>query len=345
MTDTASGWRSVQIAERVRPRAVVDSVDALVAGATSREPMKTADSLSGSAFERLEIGGERFVLKYLHVDDDWIQRASGDLVTRPLVAWTSGLFDALPDCLDHTIVGMAGGLGRNGWGSAVLMTDVSEHLVDVGAGTIPFDQHRTFLEHMAELHATFWDFTDEVGLMPMGNRLFALSPLMVEVETELGATDGVPTFLGPGSERMAQEAPRAGALIARLRADPYGLMAALERTPQTLVHSDWKAGNLGSHPDGRTILIDWAFPGRAPAATDLAWYLAVNCDLLPEPKEDAIDAYRAALESRGVDTAGWWDVQLELCLLAAFVLLGWSKAGAELAWWTERIERALPHLG
>ena len=60
---------------------------------------------------------------------------------------------------------------------------------------------------------------------------------------------------------------------------------------------------------------------------DLAWYLAVNCDRLPETKEDAIGAYRAALESAGIETGSWWDEQLAAALAGAFLQLGWSKTG------------------
>ncbi len=72
---------------------------------------------------------------------------------------------------------------------------------------------------------------------------------------------------------------------------------------------------------------------------DLAWYLAVNCDRLPESKEDTIAAYRLSLERRGIDTALWWDRHLDLALLGGFLQLGWSKPGnpAELAWWTQRV--------
>ena len=61
---------------------------------------------------------------------------------------------------------------------------------------------------------------------------------------------------------------------------------------------------------------------------------------LPEPKEDAIEAFRSSLEARGVSTAGWWQRQLELALVGAFVQLGWSKTHdpVELGWWTSRIE-------
>lgn len=324
-------------------RTVKTTIAELV-GERPREPWKNADSLSGSVLERVDIDGEPYVLKHLHVDDDWIQRAQGDIYTRPVLMWRSGLFDALPACIDHTIVDVATGLGRNGWGAAILMRDVSPFMVDVDAGTIPLDQHLRFIDHMAELHAAFWGFRDEVGLMPMGNRFFTLAPIMASYEIDHGGSDPVPQMVPDGWRRMAEQAPRTAELVLPLLDNPFPLVAALERGPQTLVHSDWKAGNLGSHPDGRTILIDWAFPGQAPWSVDLAWYLAVNNELLPHSKEETIDAYREALDRRRVDTSGWWDRQLELGLLGALVLLGWSKTGAELEWWADRVGRALDYL-
>lgn len=290
------------------------------------------------------IDGERYVLKHVHVDDDWIQRAQGDLFTRPVVMWTSGLFDALPPSIDHTIVDIATGLGRNGWGAAILMRDVSEGMVSVEKGIIPLEQHLRFLEHMAELHAGFWGFRDTFGLMPRGNLYFMLSPNVSEYEAQYGERAAVPEMIPAGWQRMAEEAPSLANLIRPLLAEPWPLVAAQSAGPQTLVHGDWKAGNLGSHPDGRTILIDWAFPSQAPAPVDLGWYIAVNCDLLPQTKEETIAVYKEALERKEVETSGWWESQLELALLAQTVMLGWSKSGDELAWWAERVPRALAFL-
>ena len=92
------------------------TLDELLAGATERQPIKTADSKSGALFERVRIGGETFVVKHLHADDDWIQRVTGDLGCRPAMLWRAGVLDELPDCFDHAIVGVATGLGRGGFG-------------------------------------------------------------------------------------------------------------------------------------------------------------------------------------------------------------------------------------
>jgi aminoglycoside phosphotransferase (APT) family kinase protein len=117
-------------------------------------------------------------------------------------------------------------------------------------------------------------------------------------------------------------------------------VAAFAPTPSTLLHGNWKVGNLGTDDQRRTVVIDWEGSGRGPACGELAWYLAINSARLPHAKEAAIDAYRAALERHGIDTGPWWDRQLGLALLGGAVHLGWEKAlggpGDELAWWEDR---------
>jgi len=319
---------------------VAASLEELLAGATSREPMLPVDSKSEVALERLVIGGSRYVLKHLHCDDDWVARVTGDLTCRPLELWRAGILAALPDCLDHTVVGVAAGLGRHGWGAALLMRDVGEWLVPEGDTPLPLVQHRRFLDHMAALHAAFWGFEDSIGLTPPVHRYLAFGPLLWETEARLGTRLGVPRLARVGWARFPELAPRAAPVVLPLLAAPWPLVEALDATPATLIHGDWKVGNLGTAPDGRTILLDWAVAGRGSACAELAWYLALNAARLPEPYEAAIDAYRRSLEDHGVDTGGWWERQIGLALLGALVQFGWDKAlhgtAADLAWWEER---------
>ncbi len=322
------------------PRPVARSVDELLAGATGRQPFVTTDSKSGAAFERVVIDGRPHVVKYLHVDDDWIMRSSGDLRCRPLLVWKSGLLDALPACIDHAVVGAAEGLGRNGWGAALLMRDVSDDLVSPGDDPIPLDQHLRFLDHMAALSARFWGWEDTVGLTPFTSRWAWFGFGMMEVERERGWPDPVPRIAAHGWERFAGCAPKDLAkAVSDLRHELAPLTGAIAATPGTLLHGDWKFGNVGSTADGRTVLLDWAGPGAGPAAADLAWYLALNPARLPQTKDASIDAFRAALEHHGVATANWWERQLPLCLLGALVIFGWEKAlgdADELGWWCDQ---------
>lgn len=312
-------------------RDVFDSVDAMLAGAV-REPLaKGKDSLSGSPFERAVVDGQGYVVKYVGYELDWLARALDDRDCFVRTLWRSGTLDELPPQIDHTIVAVA----DTGQGAALLMHDVHEHLIPDGPVTMA--QHRGFLDHMAAMHAAFWDFRDDGGLLNPPRRYTALSPATGRAEKN----DPVPQAIGPGWAALEKAAPAAYKRAIDVVDRPERLVAALAETPQTFVHGDWKFGNLGRHPDGRTILLDWGWPGRAAPLVDIGWYLAVNCDRLPESKEDTIAAYRSSLQARGPATGQWWDRQLELALLGAFVQLGWSKTHdpGELSWWTDRITR------
>ncbi|HET6949047.1 MAG TPA: hypothetical protein VFI47_01635 [Acidimicrobiales bacterium] len=324
----------------LRSRPVAGSLDEMLAGAGRRTPFAAADGKSGSNFERVEIDGRRYVLKVMHVDGDWIARSLGDLGCHPVTVWAAGLLDVLPDAIDHTVVAAARGFGRNGWGAALLMHDVGQHLVPEGDTRVPRAQHAAFIEHLAALSARLWGWTDTVGLLPPATRWSFFGPDMLAVERARGFPDPVPAIAHRGWQRWEERAPAdVRDTVAGLRRAPWVLADALAATPSTFIHGDWKMGNLGSHPDGRTILLDCAYPGAGPACHDLGWYLALNQARLPEPKDAAITRFRDALVRHGVDVAGWWDRQLDLCLLGTVVQFGWEKAlgdDAELGWWTDR---------
>jgi hypothetical protein len=326
---------------------VIPSLEALLAELGAREPFKTSDSLSGSRFERVRDHGQPMILKYVSLDDDWIMRATGDLDCRARRFFSSGLIDRIPESIDHATVAVAPNVSRRGHrGATLLLRDVSAMLVPPGHAHIDLERHLRLIDHMAELHAAFWGWRDDVGLMPLAHHYTFLTPAMADLEAGGTGTDPVPPAVAVGWLALDRAAPRIAVMLRHLASDPGPLVAALSATPQTLVHGDWKLGNLGEHPDGRTILLDWDRVGAAPATFDLAWYLAVNCDRLPQSKEATIDAYRASLERRGVDTSAWWTNQLALSLLGAGLQLGWSKVGdgPELGWWQDRIAEGMKHL-
>jgi len=332
--------------------AVCASVTELIAGATSRVSLTEGAGKSGARIERLVMGGQPYVLKHLDLAQDWTMRASGCLRGAPLLAWERGLLARLPDCFNQPIVGVCrvGGEGRApSGGCAVLMRDVSPWLVPVTDEPISLDQHLRFLRHMAALHAAFWACGSECEVVPVMHRYLELSPWLANAEAAIGSAHLVPRLVGEGWPRLAEVAPAAAAVVTPLARDPGPLVEALEGTPQTFVHSNWKLDNLGTDADGRTVVLDWEQPGRGAPLSDLAWYLAINCRRLPQGKQDAIAAYRRALEEHGISTEAWWDRQLALCLLGALVQFGWEKAlggyDEELAWWETQAVRAAPLLG
>jgi hypothetical protein len=325
-------------------RPVLSSIDALLAGATDRTPMTTVDGRSSSPFERVLLDGQPYVLKYLSWDTDWVARASEDWHCRALLMWRSGLLDRLPDCFDHAIEKVAYDATTGTTG--LLMRDVSAFLVPAGGGRLPADWHSQFIGHMARLHASLWDWPDPLRLTPVRVRYCTFGPATTARERDRGNTGGVPGMLAGCWAELLAAVPAAGELAIRLATDPAPLVAALATTPQAFVHGDWKAANLGRDGAGRTVLLDWQWPGRWAPLGELAWYLAVNGDRVPMSKEDTIGTYREALRIAGVRTGGWWDRQLALALLGAFVQLGWNQTGspAELGWWADRALAAAPLL-
>ncbi len=324
----------------LRPRPVYGSLDELLAGADERVPFLTSDSKSGSAFERVRIDGEWHILKHIHVDSDWTMRFNGDVGCHPAQVWAAGLMDTIPERIDHGVVGVAAGIGRNGWGAAILMRDLADGLVPEGEERLDLDRHLGYLDDLAALSARMWGWTDDVGLVPLASRWSWFGAASLAIEESRGWRDPVPRIAMDGWRNFEVRVPReVVTLIEALRRDLDPLVGAVRSTPSTFLHGDWKLGNVGTAGDGRTILIDWTYPGEGPACFDLAWYLAINQARLPQSKEDAIAAFRTSIEGHGIETEGWYERQVGLCLLGALVIFGWEKAfgeEAELRWWCDR---------
>ncbi len=316
------------------------TISEILQGATFRRQVAPADARSGSRFEEVELGGARLFVKRSSHDTDWVMRVSGDRVHRAHLLWQSGLMHQLPDCLDHAVLAMQVDGTSTGALLTVVMRDVGPALVPPGDVRLLADQHRRFVEHLAALSARFLGWQDGLGLTTMAQRLQLFAP--ATIGRELVRPGPVPEALAAADEGWRQlrtRAPELAAILDALHREPRLLTSLLDRTPVTFLHGDWKLGNLGSHPDGRTVLLDWSLPGSGAVCWDLCWYLALNRARLPESKEDTAERFRRALEAAGVRTDGWFTEQLELCLLGMTATFGWEKAlgdDIELEWWQSR---------
>lgn len=319
----------------------------LLAGVQSRVVVDPGDARSGSVFERVTIDGERYFVKTLGYQTDWIMRITGDRDLRTLKIWRAGIMRDVPPEIDHTVVGMAAdGEGEDAL-LTILMRDVAGQLFEEGDATISLKDHLGLVDGLAALSARYWDWTDRIGLTTLEERLrfFALDNIAAEAAA---ADPPVPIRVAvQGWQRLGERAPGLWELVSAIHAAPAALADAMRSTPATFLQGDWKMGNLGRHRDGRTILLDWAYPGSGPVCWDLAWYLALNRARLPTDKEATIEALRGALERRGVSTTGWFDLQRDLCLLGMAACFGWEKAMGdddELHWWEEHAARGARHL-
>ena len=320
----------------------------VLARATRRESVRPDDARAGADYQRVVADGQAYFLKRLSPATDWIMRVTGDHVHRPYLVWRAGIMDKSPSCIDHTVVAMeVAGAGDDATLS-VLMRDVGACLVPPGDALVPPAQHDGFVAHMAELAAAFWGWSDDIGLTTMAQRLRFFAPDNIAAELTATEVPGPIAAAAAGWRRLPGLSAPLWEIARLVHARPDVVTGPLGRTPPTFLQGDWKMGNLGSHPDGRTILLDWAYPGSGPACWDLCWYLALNRARLPEPKELAIDRFRGALEACGVSTDPWWERQLDLCTIGIMATFGWEKAlgdPGELSWWEDRVARAAERCG
>ena len=260
-------------------------------------PMVAADSKSGATFERVVIDGEPLRPEARRLGADWIARALGDLGPGPSSSGNRACSTRLPTAIDHTYAGAAPGITgcgadarRRAW------------LVPEGTTPIPEADHLAFLDQLAALHARFWELDRRRGARPAREPLLHVQPVDDRGARRHGgsrrryrsiARDGW-FRLRPSSRR------RCTRTSSRSRSTPRH--SSPRSTPRrTRSCTAMKLGNLGRQPDGRTILIDWAVPGRAVGCMELAYYLALNRARIPPaftPEDDHRRVPRRARTAR-----------------------------------------------
>jgi hypothetical protein len=330
-------------------------------------PLTTRDGVSGVPIERVVAIGERgrhhFILKRFALRNDWIARATRDHQAREAQLCLAGLAERLPPEVEWPALAVAHDPATEGW--ALLLSDVTAEpaaaLIAPGDEPVATVEVETYLEHLAALHRTFVGeatFAADLPLCDPVDWLTLLGP--ATIARERGVANPVTPLLEPGWDAFSRQAPAAmRERVMTLLRDPSPLLRAFGDAPKTLLHGDYKFGNLGRRRGAagpRTIALDWSQTLWAWPTLEIGWFLAVNSARLPLPKERCTEVYR---EAAGIEAGPTWDRLIDLGLLGGGLLrLAWAKAlgaesdnpavtareRAEVEWRCEAAERALRRL-
>lgn len=305
------------------------------------EPLSKSGA-SGNTLERVTLrDGRVLVRKQVSPAWDWISRATGD-EGRALVMWDAGVFQGMPDGVDHATVGVEP--TPDGW--AIYMRDVSRHLFPA-EGRVASEEVRRVVSGLAELHRAFLG-TDIQGLCSLVDRYHLLSPRTAQRETALGNPAG-PLISRCWDAFVELAPPDVSGPIVALAGDPTPLAAELLRCEQTLVHGDARLWNMGLSDDG-LVMIDWGErTGMAPAPVEIAAFVAFDAKYLELTRDEVLQEYRS-LTSDFVD-----DASFDLAMIGGLVQLGCHHvldlvlkgthdarqyADQALAWWSATVRRA-----
>jgi hypothetical protein len=316
-----------------------------------REPLAPS-CFTAARFERLRVtlesGQQRsLVTKRFRPSLDWIAVRSGDACGRASMLLAEPRLAGIWDVFACPYLGYATGPDD----MALLMDDLTPHLFPDVREPIDEQDEELLLRALARLHARFW-----------GSPVLEL-PWLAGPEAHAGLIDACcaaePRLYSVLADPVRENITRGWAAALRrlpasldelIRVPACELAWVWSDLPRTLLHGDAKVGNMARLPDGRVAAFDWALVAAGPPTLDLGWYLAVNATRLARSKEHVLQRYRTLVdEARGetLSDACWHRLVQAGVVIGARMLL-WSKAlaleadrpgaGAEWAWWIERLE-------
>ncbi len=257
-------------------------------GGASGARLLAVEAINGST-------SQRFILKRMSPEWDWIMLASEDRHCRAVALWQHGLLGRLESRIDHTIIACAS--DRQEW--AMLMRDASAAILNEHQPRTEREVRRV-LDGLAFMHAAFWNapeladpalsLCDFAGLIRYGSPETARRYPYPESFIPTFVTEGWPLLL-------EMVAPDVASVLQALVTDPQPLHAALARYPFTLLHGDFRSANLGlSQQAWPVTAFDWGWSGYGVPTVDLAWFLYWH-DVVQAPISTggAVSHYRARL--------------------------------------------------
>lgn len=189
--------------------------------------VRPADARSGATFERFTDGGRRWFRKRLRPEHDWITRITGDRDVRTAKIWRAGVMRRAAAVVDHAVVDVSVVDGE----LAILMRDVGDRLVPEGDGVLDPVTHRGLLDGIAALGTEFRGRRDELGLVPMRDRVRFFARDNIAAELARPDTDPVLRMAYPGAGPFTWDLAWYLALNAARLPEPKedGFLAGLDR--------------------------------------------------------------------------------------------------------------------
>ncbi len=188
---------------------------------------------------------------------------------------------------------------------------------------VHLDEVRSILDHLATLHAAFWDsprFTGDLQWLatPISGGMFEVFDLI-------------------GFELIADQVARHPfkadliAPLGRSLEELWDLLWVVQRAhaagPTTLLHGDTHVGNTYLLPGGQGGLLDWQLMMRGSWAHDVTYFLvtALEPDVRRDHQRQLIDEYLEKLAARGVPDVPDLDAALAQHRRAALwgLVIGW----------------------
>ena len=313
-----------------------------LSAAVSFEPLDGADGKSGASMERaLLADGSRLVVKTIDPSQDWIMQATAD-PGRVVRLFDQGIFSEMPHGVDAALLDAE---PLEGGGVRIIMPDVS-HALFSERQLLTRAEGRRLLGAAAAMHRKFLDRPID-GLFDLAGLYRFLSPGSAR---QMQTDEPIPELILTGWERLFELLPdEIVSAITSVHDNPELLALALAGAPHTLIHGDFKVANLAM--DARSVyLLDWgALTSWAPAAVEMAYFVAVNSAAVDASLDELLD------DVRFTHSAGPDDPALPLALFGALVQLGWDKGLAatannhlsrareiiDLEWWVARSREAL----
>jgi hypothetical protein len=307
-------------------------------GIKEREPFAGEWGRTGAKFERGVLAdGTPVVIKHI-TPNDWLIAAAGGK-SHLFEVWREGLFDRVPDQIDHTMLAIE----EHGDGWICVMRDESKSMLEEGC-LLSREQSRRLITAVDALHAEFWG--EDVPGVSLQEHYVFMTPKGTAVADRVSP---IPALQRRGWEMFGDVAPSdVTDVLQRLLDDPTPMVEEMKKHPMTLIHGDYRLHNLGLK-DQKVVAIDWEVVGNAPPSVDLAWYLIISASRIDASREQVIDDYREIAGER-FDEGAW-----DLACIGALMWLGWNKAidivenpdpairtqeRADLDWWLERVRRS-----